>query len=96
MENKSYNGWTNRETWSCSINLRNDYTTNKLIEAYISEAKSVERLEFFIKSYVRIIYSLKNCFPEGRIYKIAEDIGAFEDINFKEIAEAYFDEKRVS
>lgn len=88
-----YNGWSNRETWCCSINLRNDYTINKLIETYIRGSKSAEQLEFFIKSYVRTLYILKDCFPEGRIYKIVEDIGSFEDINFKEIAETLYEER---
>lgn len=35
MENETYNGWTNRNTWLLNLNLTNDYGINKYLESDI-------------------------------------------------------------
>lgn len=93
MKNENYNGWTNRETWACSLNLRNDYNLNKPIEFYIKKAISIDELEFLLKTYVGTLYKLKVICPGSKFERIVEDIGAYEEINFKELAEEFYEEK---
>lgn len=90
----SYNGWKNRETWACSINLRNNYLINKLIERYIKESGSVEELEFLIKKYVKTLYSIEKFYSvDGLIAQIVRDIGDVNEVDFNEIATSFFTEK---
>lgn len=36
MQNETYNGWTNRNTWLLNLNLTNDYSISKFLECEIN------------------------------------------------------------
>lgn len=80
----NYNGWSNEETYQTSLILQNSY--------YLYE-KAMRFKEASIDSEV-LAYKLKDLVKEmlREDEKISKNIGDIDKVDFKEIAQAFYDE----
>lgn len=90
---KKYNGWSNRETWSCVLQLQSNYMINKMIADWVLQAENKKQLEAVIKNYVENIYKMASLTKNSPLNKMVEDIGVLKNINFGEIASSFSIEK---
>ena len=95
---KTYNGWTNYETWGVALILDNDEGTYSYVRERAQEIKETEgdsalyALEDFLKDYTETLCGIGN---ESEDYGIPEPTmmarqllgGAISDVDFREIAE---------
>lgn len=86
MSNATYNGWTNRETWSANLWLSNDeHTYNKLNEAIrnnITEDSTEQEIVNLFKSFAQM--SLAET--------ARQEIGDFDEVNWLELGQMWIDE----
>ncbi len=87
---KKHNGWSNRETWSCVIQLQSNYTMNKLIEGWALQAENEKQFKSVIKNYVENIYEMASLTTNSVLNKMVEDIGELNRIDFDEMASVLY------
>ncbi len=86
MSETTYNGWTNRETWSANLWLSNDeHTYNKLNEAI--------RINITEDSTEQEIVNLFKSFAQMSLAETArQEIGDFNEVNWLELGQMWIDE----
>jgi len=90
--NKSYNGWTNYETWLLKLNLDNDYGLYQMCNEYFEESKDIGKYELsqMFKEYLEELFFIE----EHNIIKLCDTWTwrDWEDINFFEIVGSYLED----
>lgn len=104
MENKTYNGWTNYETWCCNLWLDNDGMSNEIAE-WAKEAieNAIERDKSDIRTSARIeLEDRIKEFIDERAEKWVRDHmfadllnGALREIDYRDIASHYIDDIKL-
>lgn len=92
-EDKTYNGWSNYETWNVKLWLDNDETTYKTITnmVYRNKNKELYVIANKIKAYVEALPDIDNVLQKA---SVAADLlnAALSEVDWLEIAEAYHEE----
>ena len=95
MEEKTYNGWSNYETWNAKLWLDNDEGIYRyIIEMATSDFIDKEPYEFgdFIKGYVEELQDQEKQADFGLFTDLLNS--ALQEVNWTEIAESYLEEIR--
>lgn len=87
---KKYNGWSNRETWACVLQLQSNYTMSKMIEDWALQAENEKQFKAVIKNYVENLYEMASLTTSSVLNKMVEDIGEFNKIDFDEIVRVLY------
>lgn len=89
MEDKTYNGWTNYETWRVALELC-DFEMDELTEIIENEASDVVDLMKYLKEHVaQILDSYTNGDFQSPLYSYA--VAFTDNVNYHEIATSLFD-----
>ena len=83
----SYNGYTNYETWNCGLWLDNDQGTYEMVKEWAEDCHNVYELEVMLKDYVEG----NNPVEDASMYSDLMQ-SAIDNINFRELAEGYWEE----
>jgi hypothetical protein len=86
-EDKTYNGWTNYETWAVKLWLDNDQGTNEDMNRLGRQAIDAYKLSKQIQEFVEE----GNPLPNAGLYTDLLN-GALSEVNWYEIAEAYIED----
>ena len=91
MEDKTYNGWSNYETWLLKLNLDNDQGTYKMCKEFFTDNYNKDKDTYDLakefKDYLEELIYIE----DHQIYKIC-DVWTTRDwfeIDFVEITESY-------
>jgi hypothetical protein len=85
MTDTTYNGWTNRETWSANLLFSNDERHYRFINGQV-------RLNISEDSTDEEIIELFRSFGEMFTDRAKEEIGDFDKVNWLEIGQDWVDE----
>jgi hypothetical protein len=98
MENETYNGWVNRESWCVKLhwdNNKGDYTY-LTEEAKKQKKQGLEVFKFadFLKDYAEDIFHsvIFDGIGTGEAKLFVADVGSLWRVDWIEIAEAYYKE----
>ena len=101
-ENKTYNGWTNYETWAVKLwmdNEQSSYTywqerTEEICRDAVADEFVDERTRARIDLAAALKYEHEDATPEAVYGTVFGDLlsAAMHDVNWHEIAEAMIDE----
>ena len=106
MEEKDYNGWTNRETWATALHIDNDqglletaldYAREEEIEHADDDSEMEARnclanvLEYWITND---LLTLENISGNHPLWLMLTDIGSLYRVNWRELADHYLDQVR--
>ncbi len=81
MNETTYNGWTNKETWNTALWMGNEESLYKLIHRVLSNSKNEGDFATHLESFLLIIWDGKT--PDGL---------SLDPVNFSEIAEAWWED----
>ena len=88
--NKSYNGWSNWETWNIGLWMENDEPTYHEIDQIIRSAKDTYDLSKKLEEWAYDALNNEDIQPSFIIDFVS---GGLRDVNFFEIAEHKIEEK---
>ena len=105
MEEKDYNGWTNRETWATALHIDNDHGLLETALDYArDERANGEEEGEGLKSYylaevlenwiVENLLTLENIAGNQPLWLMLTDIGSLYRVNWRELANHYLDQAR--
>lgn len=102
MEERDYEGWSNRETWATALHIDNDQA---LLEIALDYAREEEKEHAEDESDARncLAESLEGWFDDmagdftelsAGVYSMLRDIGSLYRVNWRELADHYLDQVR--
>ena len=105
MEEKDYNGWSNRETWATALHIDNDQALLEIALDYAKhkiedENKGDEEgysfdLEATLEGWlVDDLLTLENISGNHPLWLMLTDIGSLYRVNWRELADHYLDQAR--
>ena len=105
MEEKDYNGWSNRETWATALHIDNDQALLEIALDYAKhkiedENKGDEEgysfdLEATLESWLtNDLLTLENISGNHPLWLMLTDIGSLYRVNWRELADHYLDQAR--
>lgn len=99
MEEKEYNGWTNRETWATALHIDNDYgMLHNALTYVIEEIKdsgevNINRIaDGFQYQIEEDLLTFENVRENDTLWLMLTDIGSLYRVNWREIAQHYVDQ----
>jgi|AntDeeMetagen681_2_1112603.scaffolds.fasta_scaffold21852_2 hypothetical protein len=97
-KNENYLGWSNRETWAVSLNLRESGLGDEIADVggRIAGSYSDSERNMAIAEFAEYFSELLNDFRDMRsenpeIMRVFDDIGSMWRVDFYELAEAWLE-----
>ena len=90
LDERSYNGWANRETWATALHIDNNFGSCEALEVCAEYKDSLREAAEALEEFTREIFGLDGVDPSSYMSDLLE--GAFARVDFREIAASIIDE----
>jgi hypothetical protein len=101
-----YNGWTNRETWATALHINNDQWLQETALDYVRQEveghdEGEEINSYYLGQTLRgwiedDLLTLENIVGNEGLFNMLTDIGSLYRVNWREIAEAFLSDVKMS
>lgn len=89
MEQETYNGWTNRETWAVYVNWSNNKCDYQLMTETASKLTLHELAEFMKDDADQILQRVLDKEANEASCRFIADVGSLDRVNWEEVARAF-------